>query len=105
MTVARQWESGSAADSPRAMVGTVAASGATACCCCAPAFYGAVGVLFGAAAAPVYWAFLDPTSPVGGLFFAASILMLAGSALRASHDPACAVPRESDSGAVSEQAA
>ena len=58
-----------------------------------------------AAAAPVYWGFLDPTSPVSGLFFAASILMLAGNSLRASHDLACAVPRESDSGAVSEQAA
>lgn len=103
--VARQWESEGVADSPRAMVGTVAASGATACCCCAPAFYGAVGVLFGAAAAPVYWAFLDPTSPVGGLFFAASVLMLTGSALHASHDPACAIPREPDSGAVPEQAA
>ncbi|MFB6150687.1 MAG: hypothetical protein ABEJ40_02665 [Haloarculaceae archaeon] len=86
---ARQWAAAGAVDSPRGMLGAVAASGATACCCCAPALYGAVGVLFGTAASPVYWAFMDPTSPVGGLFFAASVLALTGSAIRASASPAC----------------
>ncbi|MFC7138631.1 hypothetical protein ACFQMA_02125 [Halosimplex aquaticum] len=102
---ARQWTAGGAIESPRAMIGTVTTAGATACGCCAPAVYGAAGALFGAAATPVYWAFMDPSSPVGGLFFAASVLLLTGSALRASHDPACAIPREPESSGVSEQAA
>ncbi|MFB6139147.1 MAG: hypothetical protein ABEJ26_01770 [Halosimplex sp.] len=103
--VARQWEADGAVQSPRAMVGTVAASGATACCCCAPALYGALGVVLGAAASPVYWAFMDPSSPVGGLFFAASVLVLTGSAIRASHDPACAIPRDPDASGAAERAA
>lgn len=65
-------------------LGMVATTGATACCCCAPAFYGVLSVLFGAAATPAYWAFLDPTSPVGGVFFAASVLLLLGSVVRAT---------------------
>ncbi|MFB6270327.1 MAG: hypothetical protein ABEH83_10305 [Halobacterium sp.] len=65
-------------------LGMVATTGATACCCCAPAFYGVLSVLFGAAATPAYWAFLDPTSPVGGVFFAASVLLLLGSVVRST---------------------
>lgn len=91
--VARQWAAGDAPDSPRAMVGAVTSAGATACCCCAPALYGAVGVVFGGAASPVYWAFIDPTSPVGGLFLTASVLVLTGSVVRASATPACRVSR------------
>jgi hypothetical protein len=89
---ARQLTTSGSLDSPQAIVGTVTTAGATACGCCAPAVYGAAGAVFGAAATPVYWAFMDPSSPVGGLFFAASVLILTGSAVRASHDPACAVP-------------
>ncbi|QLH81921.1 hypothetical protein [Halosimplex pelagicum] len=102
---ARQLTTGGTIDSPRAIVGTVTTAGATACGCCAPAVYGAAGAVFGAAATPVYWAFMDPSSPVGGLFFAASVLILTGSAIRASHDPACAIPRESESTGAAEQAA
>lgn len=65
-------------------LGMVATTGATACCCCAPAFYGVLSVLFGAAATPAYWAFLDPTSPVGGVFFAASVVLLLGSVVRST---------------------
>ncbi|ELZ20257.1 hypothetical protein C475_20827 [Halosimplex carlsbadense 2-9-1] len=89
---ARQLTTGGSVDSPRAVIGTITTAGATACGCCAPAVYGAAGAVFGAAATPVYWAFMDPSSPVGGLFFAASVLILTGSAVRASHDPACAIP-------------
>ncbi|MDG5775799.1 hypothetical protein QA599_05045 [Haloarculaceae archaeon H-GB1-1] len=93
--VAQQWAAIGEVESARSMLGAFASSGATACCCCAPALYGAVGVLFGAAASPVYWAFMDPTSPVGGLFLAASVLLLTGSALRAadSEGVRCAVNR------------
>ncbi|WP_436931019.1 hypothetical protein [Halosimplex halobium] len=102
---ARQLTTGGSVDSPRVIVGTLTTAGATACGCCAPAVYGAAGALFGAAATPVYWAFMDPSSPVGGLFFAASVLILTGSAVRASHDPACAVPREPEASGAAEQAA
>lgn len=90
--VTRQWQTGGAPDSPEAMLGAVTSSGATACCCCAPAFYAAIGGVFGTAASPVYWAFLDPTSPVGGLFLAASILLLVGSAIRYVDTDTCRVP-------------
>jgi hypothetical protein len=102
---ARQLTTGGSVDSPRAIIGTLTTAGATACGCCAPAVYGAAGAVFGAAATPVYWAFMDPSSPVGGLFFAASVLILTGSAVRASHDPACAVPREPEASGAAEQAA
>jgi hypothetical protein len=102
--VTRQWTAAGAVESPRGVVGTVAASGATACCCCAPAVYAAAGAMFGAAASPVYWAFMDPTSPLGGLFFAASVLLLVGSAVRTSHEPACRLPRSRDGAPAGEAA-
>jgi hypothetical protein len=90
--VVRQWSrAGADTSSPRAMAGALASSGATACCCCAPALYGVVGAAFGTAASPVYWAFLDPTSPLGGLFLSASVLLLVGSAIRSAED-ACRLP-------------
>ena len=90
--VTRQWQTGGTPDSPETMLGAVASSGATACCCCAPAFYAAIGGVFGTAASPVYWAFLDPTSPVGGLFLAASVLLLVGSAIRYVDTDTCRIP-------------
>lgn len=63
----------------RESLGALATTGATACCCCAPASYAALSVLLGTASSPFYWAFMDPTSPVGGLFFATSVLVLTGS--------------------------
>lgn len=82
--VTQQWIAGTSTASTRAIFGSMATSGATACCCCAPAFYGVVSVVFGAAATPVYWSFLIPTSPVGGIFFAASVLLLVASVLQAT---------------------
>ncbi|WP_435181407.1 hypothetical protein [Halorussus sp. AFM4] len=82
--VAVQWDGADDTASTRALAGTLTTTGATACCCCAPAMYGITSAIFGAAATPVYWAFMDPSSPVGGLFFAASVLLLTGSLLRAT---------------------
>ncbi|WP_232688379.1 hypothetical protein [Halobacterium zhouii] len=88
--LAQQWRATAArraseADGTRtSALGMLATTGATACCCCAPAFYGVLSVLLGASATPVYWAFLDPSSPVGGTFFAASVLLLLGSIVRAT---------------------
>lgn len=78
--------------SARVMIGTLATTGATTCCCCAPALYAILGAAIGTAATPVYWAFLDSSSPLGGMFFAASVLLLTWSAIRASNDPACDIP-------------
>jgi hypothetical protein len=84
----QQWRSGASGDSGTTALGMAASSGATACCCCAPAFYGVLSVLFGSAASPAYWAFLDPSSPVGGVFFAASVLLMLGSVVRSTGGPA-----------------
>ncbi len=83
-TMAQQYRAGRQADSSTSALGMVATTGATACCCCAPAFYGLLSVFFGAAATPAYWAFLNPASPLGGVFFSASVLLLLGSVLRAT---------------------
>lgn len=80
----QQWRAGTDDSAGTSALGMAATTGATACCCCAPAFYGVLSVLFGAAATPAYWAFLDPSSPVGGVFFAASVVLLLGSIVRAT---------------------
>jgi hypothetical protein len=80
----QQWRAGASGESSTSALGMAATSGATACCCCAPAFYGVLSVLFGGAASPAYWAFLDPSSPLGGVFFAASVLLMLGSIVRSA---------------------
>jgi hypothetical protein len=82
--LAQQWTASAEVSGTKTFTGTLAASGATACCCCAPAFYGVLSVLFGAATTPVYWSFMIPSSPVGGAFFAASVLLLLGSFLQSA---------------------
>ena len=82
--VTQQWANSGSVAGKKMLSGSLATSGATACCCCAPAFYGVLSVLFGTAATPIYWSFMIPTSPVGGVFFALSILMLLGSLLQSA---------------------
>lgn len=82
--VAQQYRAGRRADSSTAALGMAATTGATACCCCAPAFYGLLSVFVGGAATPAYWAFMNPSSPLGGSFFAASVLLMVGGLLRAT---------------------
>ena len=86
-----RFASARAADS--AFVGSLAASGATACCCCAPAMYGVASAVFGAAASPVYWAFMDPTSPVGGTFLTVSVVLLTTTLVRSTTDAPAATDR------------
>jgi hypothetical protein len=85
--LAQQWSGASATAGPELYSGSLAVTGATACCCCAPAFYGLLSVVFGAAATPVYWSFMIPSSPVGSSFFAASVLLLLASVLRSTGAP------------------
>jgi len=82
--VAQQYRAGRRADSSTSALGMLATTGATACCCCAPAFYGLLSVFVGGAATPAYWAFMDPSSPLGGAFFAASVVLMVGGLLRAT---------------------
>ena len=82
--VAQQYRAGRKADSSTSALGMAATTGATACCCCAPAFYGLLSVFVGGAATPAYWAFMNPSSPLGGSFFAASVLLMVGGLLRAT---------------------
>ena len=64
------------------VLGGLATTGATACCCCGPAVYAVASVFFGVSASPLYWAFIDPASPLGALFFAAAASLLGWSATR-----------------------
>jgi hypothetical protein len=81
--VSQQWTAGATAGK-ELLSGSLAASGATACCCCAPALYGILSVFFGTAATPAYWSFMIPSSPVGGTFFALSVVLLLNSFLRST---------------------
>jgi hypothetical protein len=90
--VAQQFRAGRRADSSTSALGMAATTGATACCCCAPAFYGLLSVFVGGAATPAYWAFMNPSSPLGGSFFAASVLLMVGGLLRATGGGSGAAP-------------
>jgi len=83
--VAQQYRADRRSDASRtSALGMAATTGATACCCCAPAFYGLLSVFLGGAATPAYWAFMNPASPLGGVFFSASVLLMLGGVLRAT---------------------
>lgn len=43
---------------------------------------GRVGWMCIVSASPLYWAFIDPASPLGALFFAAAVILLVWSAKR-----------------------
>lgn len=69
--------------SPRdGAAGAVATTGATACCCCGPAVYAIASAVLGMSASPLYWAFIDPASPLGALFFVGAVTLLTGSSIR-----------------------
>lgn len=89
--VATQWQAETEEASAKSMAGALATTGATACCCCAPAMYGVISAGLGAAASPVYWAFMDPTSPVGTFFLALSVTMLTASILQSANGEAAKV--------------
>lgn len=76
------WQRSLALPSSGGVLGGLATTGATACCCCGPAIYAVASVFFGVSASPLYWAFIDPASPLGALFFAAAVILLIWSARR-----------------------
>lgn len=80
----RVWQSDATVTSSQGWGGAVATTGATACCCCGPALYGLASAVMGVAASPLYWAFIDPASPLGAVFFVGATGLLTGSAIRLS---------------------
>lgn len=78
------WLSDTPVSRSRGLLGGIATTGATACCCCAPAVYGIASAMIGISASPLYWAFLDPSSPIGALFFVGATAFMTGSAIRFS---------------------
>lgn len=78
------WQRDIGRESSDSVFGALATAGATACCCCGPAVYAVASVFLGLAASPLYWAFLDPSSPLGALFFVGAIGVLTGSSVRST---------------------
>lgn len=76
------WQRSLELSSSGGVLGGLATTGATACCCCGPAVYAVASVFFGVSASPLYWAFIDPASPLGGFFFAAAVIFLLLSCIR-----------------------
>lgn len=78
------WQRNLSANCAGGVLGTVATTGATACCCCGPAAYALTSSVLGLTASPLYWAFVDPTSPVGSLFFVGAVALLTRNAIELS---------------------
>ncbi|UPV98853.1 hypothetical protein M0R88_09945 [Halorussus gelatinilyticus] len=79
-----QWRANDATGSAEVTTGTAAVAAPNACCCCGPVVAELAVVSVGpAAAAPLYWLFVDLASPLGALFFVASVALLTGNLARA----------------------
>lgn len=79
MLAAYQWYYASGSSSTQSTAGAAALVGPNACGCCGPMFAQLGVVLLGpSAAAPLYWLFVDFSSPVGSFFFIASVGLLTG---------------------------
>ena len=96
MLMAYQWYYASGSSSTQSTAGAAALVGPNACGCCGPMFAQLGVVLLGpSAAAPLYWLFVDFSSPVGSFFFVASVGLLTGGFVYAADTfsfEQCAVP-------------
>lgn len=99
---AYQWLYADGSSSKQGTAGAAALVGPNACGCCGPMFAQLAVVLVGPSAAmPFYWLFVDLSSPVGALFFVASIALLTGGfvyAVNALTPDLCAVPSRGERG-------
>jgi hypothetical protein len=69
-------------ESTQSSIGAMALAGPNVCVCCGPLMAELVVVLVGPSLAmPIYWLFLDPSSPVGSIFLAGSVVLLTASYL------------------------
>lgn len=98
MLAAYQWCYVSGSSSTQSTAGAAALVGPNACGCCGPMFAQLAVVLLGpSAAAPLYWLFVDFSSPVGSFFFVASVgLLTAGFVYSANAltPEVCSVPAD-----------
>ena len=98
MLGAYQWRHSTTTSSTRSTAGAAALVGPNACGCCGPVLAELAVVLLGpSAAAPLYWLFVDFSSPVGSLFFVVSVALLTGSFVYATEvllPDRCSVDRE-----------
>ena len=79
MLAAYQWRYAIGSGTAQNTAGAAALVGPNACGCCGPMLAQlAVVVLGPSAAAPLYWLFVDFSSPVGSFFFVASVGLLTG---------------------------
>lgn len=98
MLAAHQWLNANGANSTQSTAGAAALVGPNACGCCGPMFAQLAVVLLGpSAAAPLYWLFVDLSSPVGAFFFVGSVALLTGGfiySVNALAPEICSVPTE-----------
>ena len=98
MLAAYQWRYENESNSTQSTAGAAALVGPNACGCCGPMFAQLAVVLLGpSAAAPLYWLFVDFSSPVGSFFFVASVGLLTGGFVYSANALApevCSVPAD-----------
>lgn len=98
MLAAYQWLHADSATTTQSTAGAAALVCPNACGCCGPMFAQLAVVLVGpAAAAPLYWLFVDFSSPVGAFFFVASVVLLTGGFVYSTYALApdvCSVPAD-----------
>ena len=104
MLAAYQWCYASGSSSTQSTAGAAALVGPNACGCCGPMFAQLAVVLLGpSAAAPLYWLFVDFSSPVGSFFFVASVGLLTGGFVYSANALSledCTIPGETQSRSV-----
>jgi len=82
--IARQWRAEARAGLTEGTAGSAAVVGTCTCGCCGPLVAKIAGLVAGPAiAAPLYWVFVDPMSPLSALFVVGSQLLFAGSIIYA----------------------
>jgi len=82
--IARQWRAEERAGLTEGTAGSAAVVGTCTCGCCGPLVAKIAGLVAGPAiAAPLYWVFVDPMSPLSALFVVGSQLLFAGSIIYA----------------------
>ena len=100
MLAAYQWCYANESSSTQSTAGAAAVVGPNACGCCGPMFAQLAVVLLGpSAAAPLYWLFVDFSSPVGSLFFVASVGLLTGGFVYSANaltSEVCSVPADGE---------
>lgn len=81
--IARQWRVEQQAGLTEGTAGSAAVIGSCTCSCCGPLVAKVAMLAAGPAiAAPLYWIFVDPTSPLSVLFIIASIGLFTGTLVR-----------------------